>query len=322
MEGNFFLAIILAIIFGALFFIEDYSTTAKFRLNKSFIAGISLAYFFLVLLPEIALNLPEFPLGLELFEFLFVLIGFIFIHVSEKLILQKVESKSQKRVRKLIKMEKDLDLVENNIEDIVNMELNQEELDEFALKDLGSTLLELKEKSKEIESEIEQKKLKIQAHIEKDLKELRYLTDFFYHVIVGILIVALLIIELLSGILFFIFALFRLIITSSTELSLEVYSDLGIEVKYDESKKTRIVLASAILIGVFTGIIFELFFPVDLEIIYILFSFISGIILYTIFREVIPEKEKGKPLYFLIGAVGFTIIIIIIKFFTTLLQTV
>ena len=67
-----------------------------------------MSYFFIVLLPEISERLPELPFYLKIFEYFFILLGFIFIHVSEKLILQKVESKSQKRVRKLIRLEKTL----------------------------------------------------------------------------------------------------------------------------------------------------------------------------------------------------------------------
>jgi len=321
MELNLIVVILLAIIFGLLFFIEDFSTKLKIRLNISFIAGVSIAYFFIVLLPEVAERLPELPLHLKIFEFLFILLGFIFIHVSEKLILQKVESKSQKRVRKLMKMEENLEIVERNIEDIITLELTQEEkLDEFALRDLGRTLTELQDKSREIQSEIDEKKLKIKRHIQKDLNEIRYFTDFIYHFIVGLLIVALLIIEFLSGLLFFIFAYFRVIITSGSESSLEVYSDLGIEIKFEESTSIRFLLSSAVLIGVAFGVFFELFLPVNLELIYILYSFISGVILYAIVREIIPEKEKGKPLYFLIGVVGFILIIYLIRIFTTLID--
>jgi hypothetical protein len=243
------------------------------------------------------------------------------IHISEKLILQKVELKSQKRVRKLIKMERNLERVERNIEEIITLELTQEEkLDEYALRDLGNTLIELQDKSKEIQSEIDEKKLKIKMHIEKDLNQIRYFTDFIYHFIVGLLIVALLIIEFLSGLLFFIFAYFRVIVTSGSESSIEVYSDLGIEIKFKESTPIRFLLSSAALIGIFSGVIFKLFLPVNLELIYILYSFISGVILYTIVREVIPEKEKGNPLYFLIGSGGFILIIYLIRIFTTLID--
>ena len=125
MDLNLIIIILLALIFGFLFFIEDFVPKIHFKLNKSFIAGISIAYFFLILLPEIAEGLPEFPFQLRIFEFLFILIGFIFIHVSEKLILQKVESKSQKRVRKLMKMEDNLELVSGNMESILETVLQK-----------------------------------------------------------------------------------------------------------------------------------------------------------------------------------------------------
>jgi hypothetical protein len=217
-------------------------------------------------------------------------------------------------------MENDLELVERNIENIINIELQREKLDDYALKDLGRTLTELNAKGEEIKTEIEQKKKRIKGKIERDLSEIRFFTNYFYHFIVGVILIALLIIELLSGILFFIFAFFRLIVTSSSELSKEVYSDLGIEVKYKESRLIRLTIASSVLVGVIMGILFELFLPVNIELVYVLYSFISGVILYTIVREVIPEKEKGKPLYFLIGVVGFTLIIFIIRIFTTLIN--
>ena len=51
----------------------------------------------------------------------------------------------------------------------------------------------------------------------------------------------------------------------------------------------------------------------------VLYSFISGVIMYTIFREVIPEKEKGNSLYFLIGFFGFTILIVILNLYSSLI---
>jgi hypothetical protein len=35
--------------------------------------------------------------------------------------------------------------------------------------------------------------------------------------------------------------------------------------------------------------------------------------MYTIVREVIPEKEKGKPVYFLAGMIGFSLFVFILK---------
>ncbi|MHA1292274.1 MAG: hypothetical protein ACTSQJ_06350, partial [Promethearchaeota archaeon] len=72
-------------------------------------------------------------------------------------------------------------------------------------------------------------------------------------------------------------------------------------------------LSSATLFGVVAGIIINLTIGVSLEILYILFSFISGVILYIIVREVIPEREKGKPSYFLLGVLGFFFLVLLIR---------
>ena len=321
-EVNPIVVIILSVIFGILFFIADFFEHKHHQLHVSLIAGISVAYFFLLVLPEVAENMPEYPLHFQIFEYLFILIGFIFVHVTEKLILQKVEGKSQKKMRKLVAMEKDLELVEENIENILENELKNENLDIQTIKHLNETITGLKEQEERTKAEIEQYKGKIQDHINKELSELRFFTNYAYHFLVGIIIVGLLFIEFLAGVLFFIFAWFRAIVSYRSEKHI-IFTDLEIyqESDYIKSLTKRIILGFSTLTGVFIGLLFEIVLPLELELelIYILFSFISGVILYTIVREVIPEKEKGNPLYFLIGVVGFTIFIYILKIFTTLI---
>ncbi|TKJ25891.1 MAG: hypothetical protein CEE42_06225 [Promethearchaeota archaeon Loki_b31] len=314
-----FLAVI-SIIFGVLFFIIEFYQRTHPKLNISLIAGISISYFFLILLPEIAENIPQFPLGLKLFEYLFVLIGFVFVHVSEKLILQKVESKSQKRMRKLIVKEKTLEEVERNIEKILTKELEHDDLDTIALKDISQTISALNEQEQEFKTEINRYKSKIQNHINEELAKLRFFTNFTYHFLVGIIVVGLLAIDLITGILFFLFAWFRAIITNRSESHL-IFTDLEIyeTFSYEDNITKKYILAFANLIGILIGIGLDLIYFEYTEMFYILFSFISGVILYTIVREVIPEKEKGKPLYFLIGFVGFTVVIFILNIFTSLL---
>ena len=97
-------------------------------------------------------------------------------------------------------------------------------------------------------------------------------------------------------------------------------SDLDIEIKFKESRPREFLLSISAIGGVALGLLLELFSSFDLELVFILYSFISGVILYTIVREVIPEKEKGKPIYFIMGALGFTVIIMFINIFTTLIQ--
>jgi zinc transporter ZupT len=320
MSVDFAVIAVISIIFGILIFLTDYYEKQHPKLNISLIAGISLAYFFLVLLPEITKRIPEFPLHLEFIKFSFILIGFVFAHLSEKFILQNVESKSQRRMRKLIEKEKILEEVEDNIENILKRELEHERLDEMALKDIAQTLKELKIQEEEFKTKINLYKIKIQNSISEDLRNLRFFTHFIYHFLVGIIVVGLLAIDLIGGILFFLFAWFRAIITYRSEGHI-IFTDLEIyetpEAK--ENIKRKLLLASACLIGMILGFILDLFGFEYTEVFFFLYSFISGVILYTIVREVLPEKEKGKPLYFLIGFIGFTVIIFSINIIRSLI---
>jgi zinc transporter ZupT len=320
MSINYAILASISIIFGILIFITDYYEKQHPKLNVSLIAGISIAYFFLVLLPEITRRIPEFPLHLEFIEFSFILIGFVFAHLSEKLILQNVESKSQIRMRKLVEKEKILEQVEDNIENILKSELEHEKLDATALKDIAQTLNELKIEEEEIKSKINQYKIKIQNSISEDLRNLRFFTHFSYHFLIGIIIVGLLAIDLIGGILFFLFAWFRAIITYRSEGHI-IFTDLDIceTPEAVENKKRKYLLAFACLIGIIIGFILDFFGFEYTEVFFFIYSFISGVILYTIVREVLPEKEKGKPLYFLLGFAGFTVIIITINIIRSLL---
>lgn len=319
MEVDPVIALILALSFGSLFFISDYFEQKLPLLHISFIAGISLGYFFLVVLPEIQARLPEFPLHLTILEYLFVLIGFSFIHLSEKFILQRVEAKSQKRLRELLFKEKNLEAVERNMENLVSEEITHEDMDKIALKDMARIMSSLHEQSVYLEDKIESTKQKIHDHINKDLEELRFFTNYSYHLLIGLILFNLLIIDFISGILFFVFAFFRAIISNRLHSQYKMFTDLDIQVDYKHPKKLKLLLATSSLTGVIIGLLFFEFFSLNLEMVYILYSFISGVILYTIVREIIPEKEKGKPIYFIIGLTSFTILIVFLNFFTVIL---
>ena len=320
MAVNFVIVLILALVFGSFFFIADYFEHKIIQLHASFIAGISVVYFFLIVLPEISERLPEFPFDLKLFEYLFVLFGFVFIHITEKLILQKVELGTQKKMRKLLVKEKTLEAVEHNMERILTTELKHDQLDKAALKDIAQTLTALNDQEEEMKSEINRYKIKIQDHINKDLYEFRLITDYIYHFLVGIIIIGLLFIETIGGILFFFFAFFRALVSKRSERHI-IFTDLEIyeEAEHDLRPVIKYFISSATFAGIFIGILMRAFIPINLELLFIFYSFISGVILYVIVREVIPEKEKGDPTKFIIGLVGFTIVIIIINIFTSVL---
>ena len=320
MSVNLIIVVILSLAFGILFFIADYFENKIIQVHASLIAGISVSYFFLIVLPEIAKRLPEFPFHLRLFEYLFVLIGFSFIHISEKLILQKVEVNTQRKMRKLLKKEKILESVEHNMEKILAKELIRENLDEIALREIAQTLAELNKQEEGMKLEINNYKIKIQNKISKELINFRFITDYVYHFLVGIILIGLLRIELIGGILFFLYAFFRTVVTKRSEAHL-IFTDLEIyeEQKFEVKPIIKYISCGSALTGILIGLLIILFLPVNLELLFIFYSFISGVILYVIVREVIPEKEKGNPLKFLIGLVGFALIIITINIFSNVL---
>jgi len=315
-----FVVIALTLIFGTFFFFVEYFEHKIIKLDGSLIAGISVVYFFLIVLPEISERLPEFPFDLKLFEYLFVLVGFVFIHITEKMILQKVESGTQSKMRKLLTKEKTLEDVEHNMERILTRELKHDKLDEISLKNIAQTLTALNDQEEEMKSEINRYKIKIQDHINKDLHEFRLFTDYVYHFLVGIIIIGLLSLEIISGILFFFFAFFRALISKRSERHI-IFTDLEIyeETEHEHRPVIKYVISTASFAGIFIGILLRFYFPINLELLFIFYSFISGVILYVIVREVIPEKEKGDPIKFIFGLVGFSIIIIIINIFTNVI---
>jgi hypothetical protein len=234
--------------------------------------------------------------------------------------LQKVVAGTQKKMRKLLKKEKTLEVVEHNMEMILTRELKHEEIDEAALRDIARTLSELNVQEEEMKIAVNKYKNKIQNHINEDLRKFRFITDYIYHFLVGIILVGLLIIELIPGILFFFYAFFRTLVSKRSERHI-IFTDLEIyeEVRYEEGSIMTYILGTSALTGIAIGIVINAFLPKNLELLFVFYSIISGVILYVIVREVIPEKEKGDPIKFIIGLIGFTIIILLINIFTNVL---
>ena len=190
----------------------------------------------------------------------------------------------------------------------------------MALKEIAQTLTALIDQEEEMKSQINIYKIKIQDHINKDLHEFRLITDYMYHFLVGIILIGLLFIETISGILFFFYAIFRAFVSKRSERHI-IFTDLDIyeEAEHEHRLVVKLFLSTSAFVGIFIGILMQIFIPINLEFLFIFYSFISGVILYVIVREVIPEKEKGDIGKFLIGLIGFTMIIIIINIFTSVL---
>jgi zinc transporter ZupT len=182
----------------------------------------------------------------------------------------------------------------------------------LTLNQLASKLNRYCQQEEELEVQSYSFKVRIQNHINERLDTLHLYTNFVYHLIIGILLFDLLLHNYFMGVLFFVFAFFKAL-TSKTSNDIVLFP--GIEVNEESSTPLylKVITASAALIGVFIGLLLNEVFHTSMELIFFLFSFISGVILYTIIREVLPENESGRPLYFILGILIFLVIVLILE---------
>ncbi len=133
-----------------------------------------------------------------------------------------------------------------------------------------------------------------------DLSAMHAISFFIYHFLMGVVIVNLLNRDFTLGLLFFIPIL--------------TYSAIGqvslkeIHAKVTEKKMVRFFLAASTLIGIIEAIIIQ----INPKLFYALLGFVAGAMLYHIMRESIPSEKEGNALFFLLGSIIYTILIVII----------
>lgn len=311
MSNNLAVPVILSMVLATLFYFVDLYNE-KIKIKPSIIAGISLAYFFLVVLPEVSMGLPRFPFDLPAFEYLFVLAGVVFTHVIEKFIVQHAEVQTRQKVLELMRKKDEMDQGETRLAQILREGIKTDSLNDYTIRNIADIMADAIEEENEIKEEMKEIKKKLQDHLSDLLEKTHAFIEAFYHLIMGILMSSLLLVNLVQGLLFFLFA-FLMAVVAHVESRNRIFSDLDIEMQYKVPRKRKIILSLAAPIGVVMSLIIDFTVGINLEFIYILFSFISGSILYTTMREVIPEKEKGNLPSFIISLVVSCIMIFLIK---------
>ena len=320
-EGNIVIALILGLVIGILFLLtelyhEKYCFECKGPKSKekqvSIVAGFSIAYFFLKLQPEIFQELSHH--NQEVFTaFSAIFIGFCFIHLSEKIVLKRVGNQCRTIIKDLVIKKKQLEIEEKVTEHKLSDELEREKWDKLTLRRLAGTLTGLNQQDKELKKYEKEIKVELQSHLNKDLEKVHVVINYFYHLIVGLIIFNLLKEILISGILFSFFAILKATISNTSNRHIKIFN-INIHTKIEEHNLIRILSITSVLTGVVIGLIFEILYPISSFVIFHFFAFISGIILYIIVREVIPQEEKGRPYYFVSGITIFIIILIFIEF--------
>jgi len=318
-EVNVVIALILGLVIGVFFlaaelYHEKYCFECKGPKSKekqvSIVAGFSIAYFFLKLLPEIFQELSHY--NQEIFTYSAIFVGFCFIHLSEKMILKRVGNKCRTIIKDLVIKKKQLEIDEKVTEHKLSNELEREEWDKLTLRKLAEKLTGLNQKDQELKKSEKEIKIELQSHLNKDLEKVHVVINYFYHLIVGLIIFNLLKETLISGILFSFFAILKATISNTSNRHIKIF-DINIHTKIEEHNLIRILSITSVLTGIVIGLIFEIFYPISSFVIFHSFAFISGIILYIIVSELIPQEEKGRHYYFISGATIFIIILIFIE---------
>jgi len=303
------------------FYHEKYCFECKGPKSKerqvSIVAGFSIAYFFLKLQPEIFHELSRY--NQEIFTaFSAIFIGFCFIHLSEKMILKRVGNQCRTIIKDLVIKKKQLEIEEKVTEHKLSAELEREKWDKLTLRKLAESLTGLNQQDKELKRHEKEIKIELQSRLNKDLEKVHIVINYFYHIIVGLIIFNLLKDNLVSGLLFSFFAILKATISNTSNRHIKIF-DINIHTKIEEHNFIKMISITSVLTGVIIGLVFEIIYPLSSFVIFHSFAFISGIILYIIVREVIPQEEKGRPYNFISGATVFIVILIFIELLSNIL---
>lgn len=136
-----------------------------------------------------------------------------------------------------------------------------------------------------------------QEILHEELKIAHSTMFFFYHLVIGIILVGIMSTDMWKGVLFFIPILFH---TALSSASLK-----GIHASIREKIALKILLSCSTLMGV----VIAYFVTTPPAILYSLLGFIVGSLLYVVIRDSIPEETEGKVIYFVLGVIIYAIII-------------
>jgi hypothetical protein len=120
---------------------------------------------------------------------------------------------------------------------------------------------------------------------------------FIYHFVVGTVLVSVAKISLLQGILFFIPIL---IFTSLSSISMNDVHKI---------EKKSIVIKMVFSLSTLFGILLSLLYDQVNALQFVFLGFITGSLFYIIFSDALPKENEGKPFYFALGVIVYSLFI-------------
>lgn len=137
-----------------------------------------------------------------------------------------------------------------------------------------------------------------------DLKLTHSIGLTIYYIVVGIVLVKFINKNAIEGILFFIPVFLHAIISSLSSHGIHgLYGP-----HYRNEKWTNLLQSSAAIIGV----IIALNIAVSDQLSFALTGLVAGILSFIVVRDILPKDKKGKPLFFILGAILYGLIIVIL----------
>lgn len=140
--------------------------------------------------------------------------------------------------------------------------------------------------------------------LRQDLGYLHLSIFFFYHAVVGMVLVDLLKTRIISGVLFAISLSFIYLTTSV------LFEELHARKKSHVLGK-RILSAGTFLLGV---AIAELL-PLNFSLLFPALGFVSGVLIYIIGKEVLPQQRASNVGYFTLGVITYTVILLLLNYY-------
>lgn len=135
----------------------------------------------------------------------------------------------------------------------------------------------------------------VRGEFRKEHQLIHTTTSFLYFFVVGFVLVKITESSSIKGILLFIPILLHVIIDSLPR-------------RATKKHHLRVIFASSAFLGSIVAIFVDLGRAVNLA----LLGIVGGALLYTVIRESLPKEREGKPLYFTVGLLLFTIMIMLL----------
>lgn len=139
---------------------------------------------------------------------------------------------------------------------------------------------------------------KTAAQIREDFRELHSIFLFLYYFVIGLLLYELVQSSITEGMLFFIPVLFHTAVSSFSLLELD-----------EELLSNRFIhgaITVSAVIGTATGYVFHVTPPVF----YALLGVVTGMFLYLVIHDSLPDDDAGRPEYFVVGLLCYTAVLI------------